>query len=118
MNDIIRKMFEDITKKGEVGYYIVHSIPRLNTVITDGKYIIHSVQSGYENLLLTEINKDNIFVFEGYTYEATLSGLKLLDIFIYGDNKNFYRSGDLNNLIFNPAYWSCIIISYNLYICF
>lgn len=110
MIERIKDIFADITARKEEGYYIVHSIPGFNSVITDGKILIYGNESGYNNLKLLELNSGHTFIFENEQFEATIKGLKVLEMFIYGDNINFYKSGNLDELL----NWLYIIMYYNI----
>lgn len=115
MTDRIKDIFEDITKRNQEGYFIVHSIPGFNSVITDGQTLIYSNESGYDKLKILEMDKGEIFKFENEKFEASIQGLKFLEIFIYGDKTNFYISGNLDNLLFSKS-WIYIIVYYNIII--
>lgn len=96
----IKEIIEDIRLNQEKGYYIVHTIKSFSTLITDGRILIYSDQSGLENLKLLNLNKGHSFKFDGIEYNADLDTLKTIEILIYGDNLNYYINGSLDNLLF------------------
>lgn len=101
MTERIKDIFEDITKRNQEGYFIVYSLPGCNSVITDGQTLIYANESGYDKLKILEMEKGEIFKFQNEKFEASIKGLKFLEMFIYGDKTNFYISGSLDNLLFS-----------------
>lgn len=100
MRETIEEIIADIRLRQEKGYYIVHTIKSFSTLITDGRILIYSDQSGLENLKLLNLNEGHKFNFEGIEYKADLNTLKTIEILIYGDNLNYYINGSLDNLLF------------------